>query len=249
MKKRDHIDKTPARLDFLQSATGIILALFISGHILFESSILISNNAMYNMTQFFEGYYFLGSKHPMIITALATTVLLIIIVHAILAMRKFPSTYRQYKMIREHTLRMNHHDTSLWIIQVVTGFAMFFLASIHLYIMISQPENIGPYASSERIAVDMMWPMYLLLLFAVVIHAGVGVYRLILKWGLFEADQQKFMKQRRALIRTIMYFIVTLYLVVGVASLWRYMSIGYEHDFDDGARYHPVSELPQKVQK
>ncbi len=241
MKKIKKINKIPARLDFLQSLTGIILALFISGHILFESSILISNDAMYKMTKFFEGYYFIGSEHPIIITILATTILFIIIVHAILAMRKFPSSYRQYKIMREHTLRLNHHDTSLWIVQIVTGFAMFFLASIHLYTMISQPEMIGPYASSERIAVDMMWPLYLLLLFAVVLHAGVGVYRLILKWGWFEADQQKFMKQRRATLRFIMYFVVTLYLAVGVASLLRYMSIGYEHDFEAGERYHPVS--------
>ena len=242
MKKIRKINKTPARLDFIQSLTGIILALFISGHILFESSILISNDAMYSMTRLFEGYYFLGSNHPIIITILASSVLFIIIIHAIVAMRKFPSSYKQYKIMREHTVKLNHHDTSLWIVQVVTGFAMFFLASVHLYIMISQPEMIGPYASSERIAVDMMWPMYLLLLFAVVLHAGIGVYRLILKWGWFEADQQKYMKQRRATLRIIMYFVVTLYLSVGVASLARYMNIGYEHDFETGERYHPASE-------
>ena len=247
MRKLKKINKTPARLDFLQSLTGIILALFISGHILFESSILISHDAMYTMTKFFEGYYFLGSDHPIIITILATSILLIIIVHAILAMRKFPSSYRQYKIMREHTVKLNHHDTYLWIVQVITGFAMFFLASIHLYTMISQPEMIGPYASSERIANGMMWPLYLLLLFAVVLHAGVGIYRLILKWGWFEADQQKFMKQRRATLRMIMYFVVTLYLVVGTASLLRYMNIGYEHDFEVGERYHPASVQVEEV--
>ena len=239
MKKLRTINKLPARLDFIQSLTGIILALFISGHILFESSILISNDAMYVMTQFFEGYYFFGEKYPAIISVLALTILLIIIVHAAVALRKFPSNYKQYKIMKEHTLRMSHHDTSLWVIQVITGFAMFFLASIHLYTMISQPEMIGPYASSERMVTEMMWPLYLLLLFAVVIHACIGVYRLILKWGLFEADQQKFMKRRRSLLRTIMYFVMTLYLTVGIFSLARYMSIGYEHDFELGERYHP----------
>ena len=241
MKKINKINKMPARLDFLQSLTGIILALFISGHILFESSILVSNDAMYNMTKFFEGYYFLGSNHPVIISILASSIFFIIIVHAIVAIRKFPSNYKQYKIMRDHTLNLNHHDTSLWVVQVITGFAMFFLASIHLYTMISQPEMIGPYASSERIAVDMMWPVYLLLLFAVVIHAGIGIYRLILKWGLFEPNQQKFMKQRRATLRFIMYFVVTLYLSVGMASLFRYMNIGYEHDFAAGERYHPAA--------
>lgn len=239
MKKLRNINKLPARLDFIQSVTGVILALFISGHILFESSILISNDAMYTMTLFFEGHYFFGESHPVIISVLALTILAIIVVHAIVALRKFPSNYKQYKIMKEHMVRMNHHDTSLWAIQVITGFAMFFLASIHLYTMIAQPEMIGPYASSERMVTEMMWPLYLLLLFAVVIHAGIGVYRLILKWGLFEADQQKFMKQRRALLRTIMYFVVTLYLTVGVASLVRYMNIGYEHDFEAGERYHP----------
>ena len=249
MKKKFTINKMPARLDFLQSLTGIILALFITGHIMFESTILISNNAMYAMTQFFEGYYFFGGRHPWIISVLASSILFIIIVHAILALRKFPSSYRQYKVMKEHTIRMNHHDTSLWVIQVVTGFAMFFLASVHLYIMIAQPEMIGPYASSDRMVTEMMWPLYLMLLFAVVIHAGVGIYRLILKWGLFEADQQKFMKQRRALLRTIMYFVVTLYLAVGVASLMRYIDIGTTHDYADGARYHPQSEVEQGVEK
>lgn len=234
-----HINKTPARLDFLQSVTGVILALFISGHILFEASILISHNAMYTMTEFFEGYYFFGDKYPSIISILAISIFLIIVIHAAVALRKFPSNYKQYKIMREHTKRMNHHDTSLWAIQVVTGFAMFFLASIHLYTMATLPDQIGPYASSDRVANGMMWPLYLFLLIAVVIHAGVGVYRLILKWGLFEADQQKFMKQRRALLRTIMYFVVTFYLIVGIASLLRYMDIGYEHNFKDGERYHP----------
>jgi len=240
MKKQQTINRLPARLDLLQSLTGVILALFISGHILFESSILISKDAMYIMTKFFEGYYFLGENHPWIISLLASTVFLVIIVHAILAMRKFPASYRQYKVMREHTVRMRHTDTSLWVIQAVTGFSMFFLASIHLYIMIVQPEMIGPYLSSERVA-NYMWPLYLLLLFAVVIHAGVGIYRLILKWGWFEAKQQKYMKQRRALLRMIMYFVVTLYLSVGIASLVRYMVIGEEHTPDDPERYIPVS--------
>jgi len=233
------INKTPARLDFLQSLTGIILALFISGHILFESSILISKDAMYAMTQFFEGYYFFGEKYPIIISLLASSILIIIIVHAVVALRKFPASYAQFKIFRRHMKGLNHHDTSLWAVQIITGFAMFFLASIHLYTMITMPSNIGPYASSQRIVSDVMWPLYFLLLFAVVIHAGVGVYRLILKWGLFEASQQKFMKQRRVLLRTIMYFVITLYLVLGMAALIRYMSIGSSGEFEKDERYHP----------
>jgi fumarate reductase subunit C len=236
---KHHSDKTPARLDFIQSATGVILALFIAAHILFESSILISKDAMYVMTQFFEGYYFFDQKHPSIISLLALFILSIIIIHAFVALRKFPASYRQYKAFNTHMHRMQHHDTSLWAIQVISGFAMFFLASIHLYTMITQPGNIGPFASSERVAQDVMWPLYLLLLFSVIVHAGVGVYRLILKWGFFEPKEHKHFKARRAKIRAIMYFVITFYLVLGTASLARYMYIGTSGDFKSGERYHP----------
>ncbi|RLA74083.1 MAG: succinate dehydrogenase/fumarate reductase cytochrome b subunit, partial [Epsilonproteobacteria bacterium] len=57
---KEKIDKIPARLDFLQSFTGLILALFIAGHLLFEASILISDEMMYRVTIMFEGYYFFG---------------------------------------------------------------------------------------------------------------------------------------------------------------------------------------------
>ena len=45
--------RIPARLDFLQSATGLILALFILLHLLFEGSILFGKDAMYRLSKFF----------------------------------------------------------------------------------------------------------------------------------------------------------------------------------------------------
>jgi succinate dehydrogenase hydrophobic anchor subunit len=38
---------------------------------------------------------------------------------------------------------MHHEDTTLWWLQVVTGFALLFLASVHLYQMIMHPAAIG----------------------------------------------------------------------------------------------------------
>ena len=101
---------------------------------------------------------------------------------------------------------------------------------------------IGPYASSDRVAGGMMWPLYLLLLFSVITHAGIGTYRLILKWGVFEAKEQKYMKERRSILRIIMYLTVTFYLIVGVFALAKYMDIGYKHNYKNGERYHLVGE-------
>lgn len=232
--KKQPIDKTPARLDFLQSATGLILALFIMGHILFEASILISNDMMYKVTLMFEGYYFFGERYPGIISFLAAAIFLIFILHAAVAIRKFPASYKQYKTIKEHTKRMKHEDSSLWMIQVITGFMMFFLGSIHLYIMMSQPSNIGPFASSFRVVSEHMGPLYFLLLLSVVSHAFIGLYRLALKWGFMEGKSTKVSRRR---FKLLMRVLIAIYLLIGLSSLARYSYIGLHYDIQKDVRY------------
>ena len=229
-----NIDKTPARLDFIQSATGLILAVFIMGHIMFEASILISSEMMYKVTMMFEGYYFFGERYPGIISFLAGAIFLIFILHAFVAIRKFPASYRDYKIITKHTQQMKHEDSSLWLIQVITGFMMFFIGSVHLYIMMTQPENIGPYASSSRIVDEFMGPLYFLLLLSVVSHAFIGLYRLAMKWGFMEG---KSTKVSRARFKFLMKAMIALYIVVGLFSLAKYTYIGVTHDFSDGVKY------------
>ncbi|MFA6191404.1 MAG: fumarate reductase cytochrome b subunit [Sulfurimonas sp.] len=232
--KQEKIDKTPARLDFLQSATGLILALFIVGHILFEASILVSNEMMYRVTLMFEGYYFFGETYPGIVSFLAAAIFTIFILHAALALRKFPSSYKQYRTLREHTQRMKHEDSSLWMIQVITGFMMFFIGSVHLYIMMSQPSNIGPFASSHRVVSEFMGPLYFMLLLSVVSHAFIGLYRLALKWGLMEGKHTEI---SRARFKLIMKAMIAVYIIVGLSSLGKYTYIGLTHDFSDGVKY------------
>jgi len=232
--RQKQMDKTPAKLDFLQSLTGLILAVFIVGHIIFEASILVSNEMMYKVTLMFEGYYFFGERYPGIISFLAAAIFTIFILHAAIAIRKFPSSYKQYKIIKEHTTRMKHEDSSLWIIQVITGFMMFFIGSVHLYIMMSEPSQIGPYASSSRVVDDMMGPLYFMLLLSVVSHAFIGLYRLALKWGFMEGKSTKVSRARFKLLMKIM---ILAYILIGLSSLATYVSIGMNHDFSDGVKY------------
>jgi len=232
--KQKKIDKTPARLDFIQSITGLILALFIMGHIMFEASILISHEMMYKVTIMFEGYYFFGETYPGIISFLASAISVIFIVHAFVAMRKFPASYRDYKIITKHTTQMKHEDSSLWMIQVITGFMMFFIGSVHLYIMITQPANIGPFASSSRIVDEFMGPLYFMLLISVVSHAFIGLYRLAMKWGFMEGKNTKV---SRARFKLLMKAMIAIYIIVGLSSLAKYTYIGVNHDFSDGLKY------------
>lgn len=98
----------------------------------------------------------------------------------------------------------------------------------------TEPEKIGPYASSDRIFSDWMWPMYLLLLISVVLHSWLGVYRLIIKWGWFDGiDPRKNRKRSKMIIKAL----IAIYLLLGLASLATYMKIGYDHKDDYGSRY------------
>ena len=155
------------------------------GHMFFVSSILLGNDAMWTITKMFEGYFFFGRAYPVIVSGVVAVVLILFIAHAGLAVRKFPINYAQYRVYRDHMGMMHHEDTTLWWWQVVTGFAMFFLASVHLYQMLMHPGMIGPFESADRVWSGSWWPLYLVLLFCVELHGGIGLYRLAVKWGWF----------------------------------------------------------------
>lgn len=234
--------RIPARLDFLQSASGFILAIFMWGHMVFVSSILLGKDAMYAVTKFFEGYYFFGKPYPIIVTFAVATVFALFILHAFLALRKFPINYKQYRTYRDHMHMMQHSDTNMWFVQAYTGFAMFFLGSVHLYIMMTHPDKIGPYGSADRVVSDWMWPLYILLLLAVEFHGSIGLYRLAVKWGWFEGRNAK--ESRKKLKRAKIY-ITVFFLALGFASLAAYIKIGIEHRDHYGEPYVPQSAQQQ----
>jgi fumarate reductase subunit C len=220
------LNRGPARADILQSLTGLLLVLFVWGHMFFESSILLGKEAMYWVSKMFEGEHIFGKPYPLLVSGVAAVIFILILVHAVLALRKFPGSYRQYHEFHQHMGAMRHPDTTLWYLQLVTGFAMFFLASAHLFVVFLQPENIGPYASSDRIWSGNFWILYALLLITVHLHAGVGIYRLAMKWAPISAASSR---RTRARLKAGMWGIIVFFLCLGTASLITYMKIGYDH--------------------
>ena len=233
--------RIPARLDFLQSASGLALALFMWGHMFFVSSILLGTDAMWTVTKFFEGYFFFSVAHPGIVSCVVAVVLVLFVGHAFLAVRKFPIDYRQYRTYREHMHGMRHEDTTLWYWQVVTGFALFFLATIHLWIMLTHPERIGPFESADRVWTDLYWPLYLLLLFTVELHGGIGLYRLCVKWGWFGATNPNATRKR---LKTLKWALTVFFIVLGLATLAAYIKLGIEHAPQYGQHYTPTWVKP-----
>ncbi len=232
--------RLPAKLDFYQSATGVFLGLFMWAHMILVSSILLGNNAMYDVTKMFEGKFLFGEGYPVIVSIAVFIVFVIFILHAGLAMRKFPDNYKQYKNFKTNMNLMQHDDTKKWFIQAYTGFAMFFLGSIHLYTMMVQSDKIGPYASSDRIVSGWYWPLYILLLLAVEFHGAIGLYRVSVKWGWFDGKNPR---ETRANLKKAKKVVTVIFLTLGVLSLAAYIKIGIGHEGQVGQMYTPTSSI------
>jgi fumarate reductase subunit C len=212
----------PARLDFLQSLTGLLLAAFLAVHLLLDSAILFGPDAADFVARFFEGEYVFGSPHPWIVSVAALGLLAMVMIHAALAMRKFPHAYRDYTQLRNHVHNFGHTDTRLWWWQALTGFALFFLVAAHLVVVITQPEAIGAEPSTYRIVQQGAWALYLVLLPIVLVHAAIGVYRLSVKWGVPPLANAVAAERRRL----AMWIVTAMYLALGLASLATYVLRG-----------------------
>jgi len=222
----------PARLDLAQSASGLLLALFMWGHMFFVSTILVSKDAMWMVTKGFEGYFVTGRSHPGLVAGVVAAVLTLVVMHALVAMRKFPANWAQVQAFNGHRRLLRHEDTTLWWVQATTGFALFFMATVHLYQMLMHPGAIGPHESAARVW-QGWWPLYLVLLFAVELHGGIGLYRLAVKWGWFMGRDPAASRRR---LRTAKWVLTAFFLALGLLTLAAYLSIGFElrHVADPG---------------
>jgi succinate dehydrogenase/fumarate reductase cytochrome b subunit len=124
LQQKTRKSRWPARLDTLQSASGLFLGLFMWGHMAFVSTILISEDAMWWVTRMFEGQFVLGNRYPGIVASIVAVVALMFVLHGLLAMRKLPANFQQFRNFRDHRKTLHHEDTTLWWMQAVTGIVL-----------------------------------------------------------------------------------------------------------------------------
>lgn len=231
-------NRMPAQLDWVQSATGLFLGLFMWGHLFFDSTIIISKDLMYSVTKMFEGGMFFDEPQPWIDGVFVVFVSIVFMVHGLLGMRKFPANFRQWQAYRTHMKMMKHDETNLWFIQAVTAFIMFFIGSAHLFITLLHIADIGPYLSAERMY--DFWPFYLVLLIAVVLHGNIGLYRLCVKWGWFEGKDSK---KSRSTLKKIRLALIVFFMFLGAVAMIVYIRIGHSNKDNPGVRYHPTAKI------
>ena len=91
--------------------------------------------------------------------------------------------------------------------------------------------------SADRVWSDHFWPLYILLLLAVELHGGIGLYRLAVKWGWVSGPDADATRVR---LKRLKWVITIFFLALGFASLAAYVKIGIEHQPRYGERYVPA---------
>jgi fumarate reductase subunit C len=192
------------KLDAISTGTGIFLAIFMWGHMFFVSSILTGERGFNWISDLFE-HYWLAQPTLVLVT-------IVFFVHFITASRKIPAklaerrrvkklgddiSQSEWNISKEDRKELEkvrpHKETSLWIWQVRSGMIILALGSVHLFVVMADVvqrtfnigEGLGINAAEtmERVQ-GGMWILYAILLYAVEVHAGIGLYRVTVKWGL-----------------------------------------------------------------
>ncbi len=231
--------RLPARLDFLQSGTGLILGLFMWVHMLLVGSIILGKGAFNWVAKTMELAFLSDSGHgyPIAVFFAVSGIFTLFIIHAMLGMRKFPISWKQHRIMRDQMSMMKHQDTNYWYIQALTGFIMFFAGSVHLYIMLTNPGSIDPYLSADRMVSGNMWFVYLILLICVELHGTIGLYRLCMKWGWLQGKDDISGKASRAKLKQLKNRLTIFFLSIGVLALLVFIVIGIGHRDNVGQRY------------
>jgi len=204
--------------ELISGGSGLVLALFMWGHMILVGSILTGERGFNWLATMLEDYYI---AQPTILA-----IIVLFLVHAVLAARKIPAQLEERrKMIRlgkdlKRTAGFAPHTESiLWIWQVRTGMLMLFLGGFHLILlgfdvltpMFGERPGIEALTSMDRVR-GGLWIPYAVLLVCVEFHAGVGLYRLAVKWG---AD--RFLTRRA--VHVIEHLLLWFFLGLGIVIL------------------------------
>ncbi|MEE9167772.1 MAG: hypothetical protein V3U24_09995 [Candidatus Neomarinimicrobiota bacterium] len=185
--------------EWISAATGVFLALFMWTHMLFVGSILTGQRGFDFVSNVLETTWL-----AQLIVILVTVAFF---VHFVTASRKIPGKLSERRRMmelgrtvkgarkrwnqdpRSEIRHRDHSETSLWIWQVRTGMIILAIGSIHLFVVVADIwqrtfGGAGITASESMARVqDGMWILYAVLLFCVELHAGIGLYRVAVKWG------------------------------------------------------------------
>ncbi len=166
--------RAEAWMELLELISGLSLALFVQLHILALSNIILGAGAFDHKSQQMDDIYL---SHVSIFLVIVG-----ILGHGLLAMRKAPWRVQEVQIVWQHTKRLAHPETWYWLVQIVTGCAVLVLAAVHITgVLLDWPITAAK--SAGHVQSGVYFPFYLILLAVAEVHAFLGVYRIFIKWG------------------------------------------------------------------
>lgn len=193
-----------SRLDFWQAVSGAVLALFVCVHLILEGTVVISPTITNFIGWIMEEAYMAQVGAPII--------LLLIIFHFWIAARKMPFRAGEMQIFVQHSRELQDLDTGLWLVQVITAVVILVGAFFHVYgVMSNLPITVMK--GYERL--HHGWALfYVLFLPCTILHTGIGVYRIGVKYGFIS-------KTRRAFWRKLIWIVMACYFVLATSALTR----------------------------
>jgi fumarate reductase subunit C len=163
----------------------VALILFMWSHMMLVASVNLGSGVMNAIGKFLEDHYLAQAGGP--------AVALLFLLHFVLAARKIPFRPGEQASMWRHSLRFQHTDTWLWIVQAVTGMAILVMGCIHMWTVLTNlPITAGK--SAFRIQGGWWLLFYMVLLPTVELHVGIGLYRIGVKWGFVTRQQRTYFK-------------------------------------------------------
>ena len=162
-----------ALTELVELGTGLLLLGFLQFHLFAVSSIILGPAAFNRDSARMDEYYLSYVGIPIVMLA--------IVVHGLVALRKAPWRFQEMRVFLQHSRRLAHLDTWAWLVQIVTGLIVLVLAVTHICsVLLTWP--IAAATSAARIQ-GGYFSTFILLLLAAEIHAMVGLYRILVKWS------------------------------------------------------------------
>ena len=231
LKDAKRRSKYLALCDVAQSVTGLILGLFLFCHMAFTSSVNFGKDLFANLIETSGGAFINGEEHLWMHVVFVGFIFVCVVIHALCALRRFPTSYHQLRDIKAHYRLLRHEDTTLWMVQLVTAFLLFLLVFPHLMSMLTNPGGFDPNLIGVHTYHNGLLYTFIFLV-VTELHGMIGLYRLAVKWDIFAKNPERdIIDQRqgdRAGLRKTMLGVALLMIVMGSITIWTNYSIGAE---------------------
>ncbi len=208
-----------------RSLATMVLALLVGGHLAVVLTILVNEAVFWRMIDAGQRYFLIGHPKPWVISLLVGGFFGLFALHTFIALRKLPWPVGPVRTLTAWAHHLRHPDTALWLSQLITGFALFFLCTSHLYAMVATPSLTSPQFAPLPLGSAHFWALLMVLLFGVEFHGGMALYRRAVAQRGHSTTPHGAPRPLIRLRRGLTTFFVTLLL----SSLAAYLKIGSEH--------------------